>query len=108
MIDTIQKISQRIEDAGVNAISVSVGFGAPVKAHGFISSVAPMRALQGCIVHLAENIKKKVSIPVITANKIRDIDFAEDILQRGKADLIILGRPLIADPNCQRKHLKAK
>ncbi len=48
--------------------------------------------------HLAENIKKKVSIPVIAANKIRDPHFAEKILQEGKADLIALARPLVADP----------
>ena len=107
-LEDIQKIAQKIEDAGVDAIHVSVGFGAPVKTRGFIPSVSPMRAPQGCIVHLAENIKKKVSIPVIAVNKIRDLDYAEKILQERKADLIGLGRPLIADPELPKKAAEGK
>jgi len=57
-----------------------------------------MRAPQGCILHLVENIKRAVSIPVIAVNKLGDVFFAEKVLQEGKADLIALGRPLIADP----------
>ncbi|MEM2511469.1 MAG: FAD-dependent oxidoreductase, partial [Candidatus Methanomethylicia archaeon] len=34
---------------------------------------------------------------------IRDVDFAEKILRDGKADLIALGRPLIADPDYPKK-----
>jgi 2,4-dienoyl-CoA reductase-like NADH-dependent reductase (Old Yellow Enzyme family) len=107
-LEDIKKIARRLEEIGVNAISVSVGFGAAIKTRGFIPSVAPMRFPQGCIVHLAENIKKEVSIPVIVANKIRDVDFAEKILEDGKADLIALGRPLIADPEYPRKALEGK
>lgn len=96
--DEIAGIARRIEGLGASAISVSVGFGAPIRSPGFIPSVAPMRAPDGCIVPLAENIKKAVSIPVMVSNKIGTIDFAERILSDGKADLIGLGRPLIADP----------
>ena len=104
----IQIIARRLEEIGVNAIGVSVGFGAAVKAKGFIPSVAPMRFPQGCILHLAENVKKAVSIPIIAANKIRDIDFAEKILRDGKADLVALGRPLIADPDYPKKAFEGK
>jgi pyruvate/2-oxoglutarate dehydrogenase complex dihydrolipoamide dehydrogenase (E3) component len=51
----------------------------------------------------AANIKEAVSIPVIAVNKIRDAQAAEQILQEGKADLIAMGRPLIADPYLPRK-----
>lgn len=97
-LDEIAEIARRIEGLGAAAISVSVGFGAPIKAPGFIPSVAPMRVPEGCIVPLAENIKKAVSVPVMVSNKIGTLDFAERILSDGKADLIGLGRPLIADP----------
>jgi NADPH-dependent 2,4-dienoyl-CoA reductase/sulfur reductase-like enzyme len=75
-----------------------VGFGAPVRTAGFIPSVAPMRAPDGCIVPLAENIKGGVSIPVMVANKVGDVDLAEQVLRKGQADLIAMGRSLIADP----------
>jgi len=99
----IQEIARRFEKAGVDAIHVSVGFGAPTKTPGLIPSVTPMRASAGCIVHLAENIKRVVSIPVIAVNKLGDISLAEKVLQDGKADLIALGRPLIADPSLPLK-----
>lgn len=54
-----------------------------------------MRAPAGCIVHLAENVKRVVSIPVIAVNKLGDISFAEKVLQEGRADLIAMGRPLV-------------
>jgi NADPH-dependent 2,4-dienoyl-CoA reductase/sulfur reductase-like enzyme len=96
--EEIQEIARQFEKAGVDAIHVSVGFGAPTKTPGLIPSVTPMRAPQGCILHLVENIKRVVSIPIIAVNKLGDVFFAEKVLQDGKADLIALGRPLIADP----------
>ncbi|MBF0476876.1 MAG: FAD-dependent oxidoreductase, partial [Deltaproteobacteria bacterium] len=42
---------------------------------------------------------RAVSIPVIAVNKIRHVQFAEQVLQENKADMIALGRPLLADPD---------
>jgi 2,4-dienoyl-CoA reductase-like NADH-dependent reductase (Old Yellow Enzyme family)/thioredoxin reductase len=97
-IEEIQEIARQFEKAGVDALHISIGFGAPAKLYGLIPSVTPMRAPKGCILHLVENIKRVVSIPVIAVNKLGDIFFAEKVLQEEKADLIALGRPLIADP----------
>jgi len=106
--EEIRRIAQRFEEIGVDAIHVSVGFGAPIKIPGFLPSVTPMRAPDGCIVPLAEGIKKAVSIPVIAVNKIGDIDLAERILKEGKADLIAMGRPLIADPYLPLKGMEGR
>lgn len=96
----IREIARRFQQEGVDAIHVSVGFGAATKDPNFIPSIAPMRLPSGCTVHLSENIKRAVSIPVIAVNKILgNIYDAENLIQKGKADLIALGRPLIADPN---------
>jgi len=108
-LQDIREIGRRFELAGVDAIHVSVGFGAPTKDPTLIPSVAPMRAPRGCIVPLAENIKQGVSIPVITVNKVLgDIPYAESILQEGRADFIGLGRPLIADPLLPRKAMEGR
>ncbi len=107
-LSDIQRIAKRFEEMGVDAIHVSVGFGAPIKTPGFLPSVTPMRAPDGCIVPLAENIKKAVSITVIAVNKIGDIDFAEKILEEGRADLIAMGRPLIADPYLPLKGMEGR
>ncbi len=97
-LEEIASIARRLEEAGVDAIHVSVGFGAPSKTSWVIPSVTPMREQPCCIVHLAENIKRNVSIPVIAVNKIETVAMAEEILERKQADMIALGRPLIADP----------
>ncbi len=99
----IAEIARKLERQGVAAISVSVGFGAPIREPGFIPSVAPSRSPEGCVVPLAENIKRAVSIPVMVSNRIVTLDFAERLLAEGKADLIGLGRPLIADPRLPAK-----
>lgn len=51
-----------------------------------------------CNVPLAEEIKSKVPIPVTVAGRINDPSLAEDILEKGKADFIVMGRALLADP----------
>jgi len=108
-LEDIREIARRIEEAGADSIHVSVGFGAPTRDPKLIPSVAPMRAPAGCIVPLAENIKQGVAIPVITVNKVLgDIPFAERILQEGRADMIGLGRPLIADPYLPNKASEGK
>ncbi len=53
---------------------------------------------EGCYSYLAENIKKSVSIPVFSSNRINNPEIAEQVLMSGKADAVCIGRGLIADP----------
>jgi len=94
----IREIARRLQLAGINAISVSVGFGAVLHEKNFIPAEAPIGTPEGCIVDLAENIKIGVTIPVAVGNKIRHPEFAERVLTKNQADMITLGRPLITDP----------
>ena len=52
---------------------------------------------QGWRSYLAAEIKKVVSIPVVTVGVIREPEFAETLLQQDKADFVAIGRGLIAD-----------
>lgn len=49
--------------------------------------------------YMARAVRDRFGKPVITMGNIRDPQVAEDILERGDADLIGLGRCLIADPD---------
>lgn len=104
LADSIE-ISKCLDKAGVDAIHVSVGAAAAVALGNFVSSVAPMRFPEGCIVSLAEAIKAHVSIPVIAVNRINNLDFAEEIIKKGKADIVAMGRALLADPQIINKSL---
>jgi len=59
-----------------------------------------------CNVHIAERIKKHVSIPVITAGKIGTISLDNQILEEGRADLVAMARQLFCDPYTLKKTLE--
>ena len=61
----------------------------------------------GVLVHLAEAIKKVVTIPVIAVGRL-DATLGEWILEKKKADLIGLNRRLLADPEYPNKVASAK
>lgn len=53
--------------------------------------------------YMAEAVKEKYGKPCVTMGNIRDPKVAEEILERGDADIIGMGRGLIADPNWVNK-----
>ncbi len=52
----------------------------------------------GCFVDLAERVKQRVTVAVMAVGRIHRPELAETILAQGQADLIGIGRQLIADP----------
>jgi len=48
-------------------------------------------------------LKEVVSVPVMVAGRINYPDIAEKALEEGKADIVVLGRPLLADPYWPKK-----
>lgn len=54
-------------------------------------------------VFLAEEIKKHVSVPVATLGGLNDPAQMEEIVASGKADVVYMGRALLADPYLPRK-----
>jgi 2,4-dienoyl-CoA reductase (NADPH2) len=94
--------AQELEKAGVNCLDISTaGFGR--------TPVAPSkRDKMGTLVFLAEAIKKNVNVPVITVGKINTPEVAEDILSKGQADMVAIGRQLICDPFWPKKVLEER
>ena len=45
----------------------------------------------------------KVSIPIITSNRINTPEVAEEVLEAGCADMVSMARPFLADPNFIKK-----
>ena len=91
-LEEAKSIGRELERAGIDAISVAPG------GHETTVLSAPGTVPRGAFTYLASGIKKEVSIPVITSHGITDPFLAERLLEEGKADLIGMGRPLIADP----------
>lgn len=65
---------------------------------GFFVTTPPMFSEHGVNVHLAAEIKKHVSKPVATVGALNDPAHLEQIIAEGKADVVYMGRALLADP----------
>lgn len=92
------RIAQGLEDL-VDLIHVSAGS----YQFGFFTTHPSMFSAHGVNVHLAAEIKKHVSKPVATVGAINDPVQMEKILEDGKADVIYMGRELLADPFLPQK-----
>jgi 2,4-dienoyl-CoA reductase-like NADH-dependent reductase (Old Yellow Enzyme family)/thioredoxin reductase len=99
-----KKIAQVIEKAGISAIHVSGGIYDSANSE----STAPMWLPRGFMVPLAQGIKSVTKVPVIAVGRINDIRLAEEIVQKGQADLVSIGRALIADPEFPRKAIEQR
>lgn len=91
----VVEICKIMESAGVDLIDVS---GGSLDSTPYWL-VQPMMLRRGCLTELAAEIKKNVQVPVMVVGRINNPTLAEEILQQKKADLIGLGRPLLADPD---------
>jgi len=92
------EIARRLEAAGVDALDIDAGcYETWYWAH------PPTTQPEGCMVDLSARVKEVVSIPVIAVGKLGNPLLAERVLEEGKADFIMLGRPLLADPEWANK-----
>ncbi len=86
--------------AGIDLVQVSAGNDVTPE---WISQ--PMFMRKACLVESASQVKKAVDIPVMAVGRINDPQIADEIIRQGKADLVCIGRGLLADPEMP---LKAK
>jgi 2,4-dienoyl-CoA reductase-like NADH-dependent reductase (Old Yellow Enzyme family)/thioredoxin reductase len=96
---TIEETKQMVPlvvEAGAQALHVS-GYGV-----GSYITTAPISDTPGFLVPLATEVKKLTNVPVIAVGRL-DLELGERILEEGKADLIAIGRRLLADPDLPNK-----
>lgn len=100
--ETLQLV-RLLEKAGADAILSDIGTPDSVQW-----VTAPMEVAPGFTVPLSSEIKKAVSIPVIAMGRINDARMAARIVAEGKADLVVMGRALLADHDLPRKAYEGK
>lgn len=92
-VEFIAQLVAALESEGVDEISISCG------NYEQIELIAPIfPSPKGCYAYLSEVVRKEVRIPISVAGRISTPELAEEILNSEKADLVCLGRELIADP----------
>jgi 2,4-dienoyl-CoA reductase-like NADH-dependent reductase (Old Yellow Enzyme family)/thioredoxin reductase len=87
------KILSILIEAGVDIVQVSAGNDLTPE---WICQ--PMFMKKACLAESAASIKKALDIPVMTVGRINDPWTADSIIARGMADLVCIGRGLMADP----------
>ncbi|MFH1031647.1 MAG: FAD-dependent oxidoreductase [Chloroflexota bacterium] len=88
-----------LEKAGIDCLDISVA----LYTDPGISALPAPDQPHGTFVPLAEAIKRRVRVPVIAVGRIHKLEIAESILTERKADLVAVGRQLIADPYWPQK-----
>jgi NADPH-dependent 2,4-dienoyl-CoA reductase/sulfur reductase-like enzyme len=92
-LEDMLEACKMIEESGSDAIDVVSGVAESIEWH-----ILPFYFPFACNVPLAEEIKKRVSIPVTVAGRINDPYLAEEVLEKGSVDFLVMGRALLADP----------
>ena len=100
-IKETKQIAKFLEKEGADALHIS----ACNAASNFLNH-PPYYVEEGVFVHLAAAVKSEVDIPVITVGRIRNPVMADQIIREQKADLVSMGRALIADPNLPKKAMR--
>ena len=90
-------LAKALEKAGVNLINTGIGW------HEARVPTIATSVPRGAYTWISERLKKEISVPIITTNRINMPQVAEDILSSGQADMISMARPFLADPEILSK-----
>jgi 2,4-dienoyl-CoA reductase-like NADH-dependent reductase (Old Yellow Enzyme family)/thioredoxin reductase len=97
-VEESAQILTRLVEAGVDIVQVSAGNDATPE---WICQ--PMFMKKACLADSAAMIRKALNVPVMAVGRINDPLIAETIIAEEKADLVCVGRGLIADPEMPNK-----
>ena len=86
-------MAKAIEAAGANIINTGIGW------HEARVPTIATSVPRAAFTWITERMKKEVSIPLVTTNRINTPEVAEKVLSDGHADMVSMARPFLADAN---------
>lgn len=89
--DEIIQLGKAIETAGATIINTGVGW------HEARIPTIATKVPRAAFSWVTARFKKELSVPVVTSNRINTPEVAEEVLQRGDADMVSMARPFLAD-----------
>ena len=90
-------LAKAIEGAGATIINTGIGW------HEARVPTIATSVPRGAFAWVTKKMKREVSIPLVTSNRINLPETAEQILSEGCADMVSLARPMLADPEFVKK-----
>ncbi len=89
--DEVVQLAQEIEKAGATILNTGIGW------HEARIPTIATSVPRAAFAWVTKKLMGKVSIPVITSNRINTPEVAEEVLSTGCADMVSLARPMLAD-----------
>ncbi|MER7672911.1 NADPH-dependent 2,4-dienoyl-CoA reductase [Kitasatospora sp. NPDC096128] len=90
-LDEVVQLAQAVEAAGATIINTGIGW------HEARIPTIATSVPRGAFGWVTERVMGRVGIPLVTTNRINTPEIAEQLLAEGKADLVSMARPLLAD-----------
>ena len=90
--EEVVQLAKAVEAAGATIINTGIGW------HEARVPTIATSVPRAAFADVTAKLKGEVSLPLITTNRINMPEVAEDILSSGKADMVSMARPFLADP----------
>jgi 2,4-dienoyl-CoA reductase (NADPH2) len=100
--DEVVQLAKEIEKAGATIINTGIGW-----HEARVPTIATM-VPRGGFSWVTQRLMGKLTIPLITTNRINMPDVAEQILADGHADMVSMARPFLADPEFPNKAMQGR
>ena len=100
--EEIVTLAKALEAAGVNIISTHFTW-----HEAFVPTIATM-VPRAAFTQVTGRLRKELTIPVITSNRINMPDVAEAVLVKGDADIVSMARPMLADSDLVQKAFEGR
>ncbi|WP_030194277.1 NADPH-dependent 2,4-dienoyl-CoA reductase [Streptomyces sp. NRRL S-87] len=101
-LEEVVRLAKEIEAAGATIINTGIGW------HEARIPTIATSVPRGAYTWVTQKLMGAVSIPLVTSNRINTPEKAEEILAEGRADLVSLARPFLADADFVAKAAAAR
>ncbi len=101
-INETVEFAKVLDQAGIDGFNITGGW------HETHVPQLTFAVPEGAFSYLAMKVKQAVHVPVMASNRINNPKVAEKVINDGWADMVIMGRALIADPNFPLKSQKGE
>ncbi|MFG2331682.1 FAD-dependent oxidoreductase [Streptomyces sp. NPDC048604] len=92
-LDEVVTLAKEIEAAGATIINTGIGW------HEARIPTIATSVPRGAYTWVTKRLMGAVSVPLVTSNRINTPEVAEEILVEGRADIVSMARPFLADPD---------
>ena len=100
--EEVVQLAQAIEKAGATIINTGIGW------HEARVPTIATSVPRAAFAWVTKKLMGKVSLPIITSNRINTPEVAEDVLATGCADMVSMARPMLADADFVAKAMTGK